>query len=64
MLLQRLQLEYRLKELELTKQRLAKKINVTPMTLQNKFKNPESFKLSELKSMVKCGFLKSLIIDL
>ena len=64
MVLKKLQLEYRLKELEITKQNLARKIKVTPMTLQNKFKNPDSFKLSELQDMVKCGFLKSLIIEL
>ena len=64
MVLKKLKLQYRLKELEIKKQNLDKKIKFTQMTLQNKFKNPDSFKLSELQDMVKCGFIKSLIIEL
>jgi DNA-binding XRE family transcriptional regulator len=63
-MLERLHLEYRLKELGMTKLSLAKKIGVTPMTLHNKFNDPSSFKLSELKAMVKIGFIKSLICEL
>ena len=48
----------------MTKLKLAKKIGVTPMTLHNKFNNPNSFKVSELESMVKIGFIKSLICEL
>jgi predicted transcriptional regulator len=64
MFLKRLQLEYRLKELGMTKLDLAKRIGITPMTLHNKFTNPNSFKISELNKMVRCGFLKSLIIEI
>ena len=63
-MLQRLHLEYRLKELGMTKLTLAKKMGVTPMPLHNKFNNPNSFKVSELQSMVKIGFIKSLICEL
>ena len=48
-MLKRLQLEYRLKELNMTKLTLAKKMGVTPMTLHNKFNDPSSFKVSELE---------------
>jgi DNA-binding XRE family transcriptional regulator len=64
MLIQRLQLEYRLKELGMTKLTLAKRLGVTPMTLHNKFNEPNSFKANELEKMVRIGFLKSLIIEL
>ena len=63
-MLQRLQLEYRLKELGMTKLTLAKKMGVTPMTLHNKLNDPSSLKVSELESMVKIGFIKSLICEL
>ena len=63
-MLQRLQLEYRLKELGMTKLTLAKKMGVTPMTIQNKFNDPSSLKVSELESMVRIGFIKSLICEL
>lgn len=57
-------LEGRLKEMKLDKQKLANKIDVTLMTMYNKFNNPDSFKISELKKLAKVGFIKSLIIDL
>ena len=63
-MLQRLQLEYRLKELGMTKLKLAKKMGVTPMTLHNKFNDPSSFKVSELESMVRIAFIKSLMCEL
>ena len=63
-MIKRLQLEYRLKELGMTKLQLANKIGVTPMTLHNKFNDPNSFKVSELESMVKIGFIKSLLCEL
>ena len=44
-MLQRLQLEYRLKELGMTKLTLAKKMGVTPMTIHNKFNDPSSLKV-------------------
>ena len=47
-----------------TKQRLAKKIQITPMSLYNKFENPSSIKYGELEKMVKAGFLKSFVIEL
>tara|TARA_Y100001963_G_C6606282_1_gene364905 strand:- start:178 stop:372 length:195 start_codon:yes stop_codon:yes gene_type:complete len=64
MFLERLQLEYRLKEFGITKLELAKKIGITPMTLHNKFSNPQSFKVNELQQMVRCGFIKNIIIEL
>lgn len=64
MLIKRLQLEYRLKELGMTKLTLARKIGITPMTLHNKFNEPNTFKANELEKMVRIGFLKSLIIEL
>ena len=57
-------LENRLKEMKLDKQKLANKVDVTLMTMYNKFNNPDSFKISELKKLAKAGFIKSLIIDL
>ncbi len=57
-------LEGRLKEMKLDKQKLANKIDVTLMTMYNKFNNPDSFKISELKKLAKVGFIKSIIIDL
>jgi len=47
-----------------TKARLAKKIQITPMSLYNKFENPGSIKYEELERMVKAGFLKSMVIQL
>jgi|TARA_R110000744_G_scaffold3191_4_gene12461 hypothetical protein len=63
-MLKKLQLEYRLKELEMSKQTLARKLRVTPMTLHNKFNDPSSFKLSELELMVRVGFVKSLTLEI
>jgi hypothetical protein len=57
-------LEGRLKEMKLDKQKLANKVDVTLMTMYNKFNNPDSFKISELKKLAKVGFIKSIIIDL
>ena len=57
-------LENRLKEMKLNKQKLANKVDVTLMTMYNKFNNPDSFKISELKKLAKAGFIKSFIIDL
>ena len=57
-------LESRLKEMKLDKQKLANKIDVTLMTMYNKFNNPDSFKISELKKLAKVGFIKNLRIDL
>jgi|TARA_R100001510_G_C7553456_1_gene136301 hypothetical protein len=57
-------LENRLKEMKLDKQKLANKVDVTLMTMYNKFNNPDSFKISELKKLAKAGFIKSFIIDL
>ena len=45
-------LEGRLKEMKLDKQKLANKIDVTLMTMYNKFNNPDSFKISELKKLI------------
>ena len=63
-MLKREELEYRLKELEMSKQTLARKLRVTPMTLHNKFNDPSSFKLSELELMVRVGFVKSLTLEI
>tara|TARA_R110000744_G_scaffold347282_4_gene452827 strand:- start:2852 stop:3064 length:213 start_codon:yes stop_codon:yes gene_type:complete len=70
-MLTKLQLNSRLKELKKsdktikwTKQILANKIKVTPMTLYNKFENPDTFRISEIKKMVNIGFLKGVIIEL
>lgn len=57
-------LEGRLKEMKLDKQKLANKIDVTLMTMYNKFNNPDSFKISELKKLARMGFIKSIRIDL
>jgi hypothetical protein len=57
-------LEGRLKEMKLDKQKLANKIDVTLMTMYNKFNNPDSFKISELKKLAKVGFIKNIRIDL
>ena len=57
-------LEGRLKEMKLDKQKLANKIDVTLMTMYNKFKNPDSFKISELKKLARVGFIKNFRIDL
>tara|TARA_Y100001938_G_scaffold146775_1_gene226449 strand:- start:2078 stop:2269 length:192 start_codon:yes stop_codon:yes gene_type:complete len=57
-------LEGRLKEMKLDKQKLANKVDVTLMTMYNKFNNPDSFKISELKKLAKVGFIKNLRIDL
>ena len=48
----------------MTKLTLARKIGITPMTLHNKFNEPNTFKANELEKMVRIGFLKSLIIEL
>tara|TARA_Y100001937_G_scaffold37838_1_gene54016 strand:+ start:2075 stop:2266 length:192 start_codon:yes stop_codon:yes gene_type:complete len=56
-------LEGRLKEMKLDKQKLASKIDVTTMTVYNKFNNPDGFKISELKKLTKVGFIKSFIIE-
>ena len=45
-------LEHRLIELNMSKTELAKKINVTNMTIHNKFKNPSSFTLEELSILL------------
>ena len=57
-------LEGRLKEMKLDKQKLANKIDVTLMTMYNKFNNHDSFKISELKKLARVGFIKNLRIDL
>ena len=57
-------LEGRLKEMKLDKQKLANKVDVTLMTMYNKFNNPDSFKISELKKLARAGFIKNLRIDL
>ncbi len=57
-------LEGRLKEMKLDKQKLANKIDVTLMTMYNKFNNPDSFKISELKKLARVGFIKNFRIDL
>jgi hypothetical protein len=57
-------LEGRLKEMKIDKQKLANKINVTLMTMYNKFNNPDSFKISELKKLAKVGFVKNFKIEL
>jgi hypothetical protein len=57
-------LEGRLKEMKLDKQKLANKVDVTLMTMYNKFNNPDSFKISELKKLAKVGFITHLRIDL
>jgi|TARA_R110002012_G_C11447625_1_gene591368 hypothetical protein len=57
-------LEGRLKEMKLDKQKLANKVDVTLMTMYNKFNNPDSFKISELKKLAKVGFIRNLRIDL
>ena len=53
-------LEGRLKEMKLDKQKLANKVDVTLMTMYNKFNNPDSFKISELKKLAKVGFIRNL----
>jgi|TARA_B100001939_G_C16533068_1_gene442901 hypothetical protein len=57
-------LEGRLKEMKLDKQKLANKVDVTLMTMYNKFNNPDSFKISELKKLARVGFIKNIRIDL
>ena len=57
-------LEGRLKEMKIDKQKLANKINVTLMIMYNKFNNPDSFKISELKKLAKVGFVKNFKIEL
>ena len=57
-------LEGRLKEMKLDKQKLANKVDVTLMTMYNKFNNPDSFKISELKKLARVGFINSIRIDL
>ena len=57
-------LERRLKEMKLDKQKLANKVDVTLMTMYNKFNNPDSFKISELKKLARVGFIKNIRIDL
>jgi hypothetical protein len=57
-------LEGRLKEMKIDKQKLANKIDVTLMTMYNKFNNPDSFKISELKKLAKVGFVKNFKIEL
>ena len=57
-------LESRLKEMRLNKEKLANKIDVTSMTMYNKFNNPDTLKISELMKLAKVGFIKSLIIEL
>lgn len=57
-------LEGRLKQMKLDKQKLANKVDVTLMTMYNKFNNPDSFKISELKKLAKVGFIRNLRIDL
>jgi|TARA_Y100001973_G_C5195244_1_gene333780 DNA-binding XRE family transcriptional regulator len=64
MVLEKQQLTSRLKELKMSKRKLANELGVTTMTLYNKFENPDNFKLMEIKRMVKIGFLKSIIIEL
>ena len=64
MVLEKQQLTSRLKELKMSKRKLANELGVTTMTLYNKFENPGNFKLMEIRRMVKIGFLKSIIIEL
>ena len=64
MVLNKSQLTGRLKELKMSRRKLANELGVTTMTLYNKFENPDSFKLDEIRRMVKIGFLKSMIIEL
>jgi|TARA_Y100000401_G_scaffold112605_1_gene112228 hypothetical protein len=63
-ILNKVQLEMRLKEMEMKKFILAKKLGITTVTLHNKFKNPNSFTVSELEKLTTIGFFKSLIIEL
>jgi hypothetical protein len=63
-ILSKVQLEMRLKEMEMKKFILAKKLGITTVTLHNKFKNPNSFTVSELEKLTTIGFFKSLIIEL
>ena len=63
-ILSKVQLEMRLKEMEMKKFILAKKLGITTVTLHNKFKNPNSFTVSELEKLTRIGFFKSLIIEL
>tara|TARA_A100001201_G_scaffold77856_1_gene70002 strand:- start:1078 stop:1275 length:198 start_codon:yes stop_codon:yes gene_type:complete len=62
MLITKRRLTDRLKELKMSRRELANRLNVTTMTLYNKFQNPDSFKVSELEKMVRIGFFKSVII--
>lgn len=62
MLITKRRLTDRLKELKMSRRELANKLDVTTMTLYNKFQNPDSFKVSELEKMVRIGFFKSVII--
>ena len=63
-ILNKVQLEMRLKEMEMKKFILANKLGVTTVTLHNKFKKPDSFTVSELEKLTRIGFFKSLIIEL
>tara|TARA_Y100000401_G_scaffold88563_1_gene74081 strand:+ start:360 stop:581 length:222 start_codon:yes stop_codon:yes gene_type:complete len=71
-ILNKVQLEMRLKEMEITeewprfgkKHLLAKKMGISIVALNMKFKKPDSFKLSELEKLTRIGFFKSLIIEL
>ena len=63
-ILSKVQLEMRLKEMEMKKFILANELGVTTVTLRNKFKKPDSFTVSELEKLTRIGFFKSLIIEL
>jgi|TARA_R110002012_G_C11560200_1_gene603351 DNA-binding Xre family transcriptional regulator len=63
-MIKRLQIEYRLKELNMSKLDLAHKIGITPATLHNKLNDTSKFTLSELESLVKIGFIKCLICEI
>ncbi len=63
-MLKRLQLEYRLKELGMTKIVLAKKLGLARMTLHSRFNDPRTFKVGELEIMTRIGFFESIIFKL
>tara|TARA_B100000676_G_C17284313_1_gene439231 strand:- start:152 stop:445 length:294 start_codon:yes stop_codon:yes gene_type:complete len=63
-LLEKPQLENRLREIDISKKNLSDKLGVTQMTLHNKFNKPKSITLGELIKLKEIGFLTKLEIEI
>tara|TARA_Y100001935_G_C16963456_1_gene340554 strand:- start:38 stop:331 length:294 start_codon:yes stop_codon:yes gene_type:complete len=63
-LLEKPQLENRLKEINISKKTLSDKLGVTQMTLHNKFNKPKSITLGELIKLKEINFLTRLEIEI